>query len=271
MSRWFYLNGEFVTEEKAVLPLTQTGIQRSYGIFDLFRTEDRKPRFLSDYLDRFERSQKSLNLTHLIEREEVVAAVTELQTRNQFECSTFKLVVLGDGPDTSDALFQPFFYIVNTPLDPDKLPKEIGVITHEYLREFPEVKSLNYMTSYALHRKRFAANAGEVLFHLNGQVSEASRSNVYAIKDGKLITPAKNILLGVTRKQVLNIAKEILPVEVGDLSLKDLLSADEVFLTSTLKEVLPLKFVDDKHWENPGPFTTKIRKVFREYAFDQSR
>jgi len=269
MSKWFYLNGEFVTEEKAVLPLTQTGFQRAYGIFDHFRADEGRPRFLPDYLDRFEQSQKFLNLSDEISSHEIEAAVFELQSRNQFRNSTFKLILVGDGPDAADTLFKPFFYIVNKPINPDAQPVEVGVITHEYLRECPEIKSLNYLNSYALHRKRVAAGAGEVLYHQNGRISEASRSNVYIIKEGKLITPANNILHGVTRKHVVKIARDILPVNVGTVHLEDILTADEVFLTSTLKEVMPVNFVDDKKWNKLGPFTSKIQEAFREYTLGQ--
>lgn len=269
MSRWFYVNGDFVQEEKAVLPLTQTGFQRAYGIFDHFRSDQGQPRFLSDYLDRFERSQKFLGLTDEIGRDEIEAAVNELQSRNQFEYSTFKMVLMGDGPDTADTLFAPFFYIINKPITPNEIPTGIGVITHEYLREFPEVKSLNYFSSYALHRKRVAAKAGEVLYHMDGQVSEASRSNVYVIKDGKLTTPAINILNGVTRKHVIKIAQEILPIEVGTVTMDDLLAADEIFLTSTLKEVMPVTFVDDQLFQKPGHFTAKIKAAFKEYTLGE--
>ncbi|MDW3194414.1 MAG: aminotransferase class IV [Cytophagales bacterium] len=269
MSRWFYVNGEFVQEEQAVLPLTQTGFQRAYGIFDHFRADQGRPRFMRDYLDRFDQSQKFLNLTHEISITEIEAAVTELQVRNQFEFSTYKLVLMGDGPDTSDTLFEPFFYIINKPINPDQLPTETGMITHEYLRELPKVKSLNYLNSYALHRKRVAAKAGEVLYHLNGQVSEASRSNVYVIRDGQLITAADNILHGVTRKHVLKIAEDILPVEVGTLRINDLLDADEIFLTSTLKEVMPVTFVDDQKFSKTGHFTNKIKTAFKEYTIGQ--
>lgn len=268
MSRWFYMNGEFVTEDKAVLPVTQTGMQRAYGIFDLFRTENGKPRFMQDYLDRFKRSQQFLNLNRSINREEVQTAVAELQSRNQYKDSKFKLVLMGDGPDEDDTHFEPCFYIVNTAIDPSTRPKAIGVISHEYLREFPEVKSLNYLNSYSLHRKRIAAKAKEVIYHLDGQVSEASRSNVFAIKDGILFTPATQILHGITRMHVLKVAAEVMPVKVGPLSLDTLLTADEIFITSTIKDVMPIQFVDDKAWKTPGPYTQRIQKVFREYVSD---
>lgn len=269
MSRWFYLNGEFVKEDKAVLPVTQTGIQRAYGIFDLFRTVDQQPRFLNDYLDRFERSQKFLNLTRIIGRDEIVTAVRELQNLNQYKHSTFKLVLLGDGTDAINTLFEPFFYIINTPINPETFPSHVGVISCEYLREFPEVKSLNYMNSFALHPKKREMQAGEVLYHFNGQVSEASRSNVFAIKEGKLITPASNVLQGITRLHVLKLAREIMPVEVGSLRFSDLLTADELFLTSTMKDITPVSFIDEKQWDNPGPFTTKLQSAFKTYVSEQ--
>ena len=262
MSRWFYLNGEFVTEEKAVLPVTQTGIQRAYGIFDLFRSVNGVPRFLDDYLDRFERSQKFLNLNRLIEREEIKTAVSELQERNQFKHGTFKIVLLGDGADEPGVHYEPHLSIINSEIFPERKPTALEVITHEYVREHPEIKSLNYFTSYSLHRKRIAMNAGEVVYHKDGEISEASRCNVFAIKDGTLLTPNKNILQGITRKHVLQIAREIMPVEEGMLSLETFMNADELFATSTIKDVMPIAKVNEHSIKARSGYVKRLQRAF---------
>ncbi len=265
MSRWFYLNGEFVTEEKAVIPVTQTGFQRAYGIFDLFRTVNAVPRFLEDYLDRFERSQQFLNLSRIVEKDEIKSAVAELQRRNQFKHSTFKMVLLGNGADQTDTLFDPHLSIVNTEIFPDQKPKELGVITHEYVREYPEIKSLNYLTSYALHRKRIAVNASEVVYHQLGEISEASRCNIFAIKDGTLITSDKHILRGITRKHVLKIAGEIMDVEEGVLSLETFNNADELFATSTLKDITPIVAINGQEKKARSGYIKRLQEAFANH------
>lgn len=267
MSRWCYVNGEFLPEDKATLPLTQTGFQRSYGIFDLFRTHNGKPRFLPDYLNRFENSQRFLGLSHIIPKEEINHAVTELQARNGLVDSTFKLVLMGDGIDHPETLFVPYFFIINKPIAAPIPNAQLKVITHEFVREFPKIKSLNYLTSYRLHQKKIAAKAGEVVYHWNGQVSEASRSNIFAIKDGTLITAEEHILNGITRKHVLNVARQIMPVEMG-LSHETFLNADEVFATSTLKDVMPIIEIDQESTSGKAVFTQKIQKAFKEYIND---
>lgn len=267
MGRWFYLNGEFVEENQATLPLTQTGFQRAYGIFDLFRTEQGKPRFLADYLDRFENSQKFLGLSRAISRKEVTEAVKTLQEKNGYEHSTFKLILMGDGLDDTSTHYDPFFGIINTRIHPEQQPREISVITHEYLREYPEIKSLNYFTSYSLHRKRIAAEAQEVVYHKNDQVSEASRCNIFAIKDGTLFTADQGILHGITRLHVLKVARQIMPVQMG-LSLDTFLHADELFATSTMKDVMPIAAVDQSAIAGERILTRKLQQAFREYVND---
>lgn len=265
MSRWIYLNGKFVTEEKAVVPVTQTGFQRAYGIFDLFRTVNGVPRFMEDYLDRFERSQKFLNLNRLIDRNDIKAAVAELQARNQFKHSTFKMILVGDGADLSDVFFEPHLSIVNSELFPDQKPTELGVITHEHIREHAEIKSLNYLTSYALHQKRITMNASEVVYHHQGKISEASRSNIFAIKDGTLITSDKHILEGITRKYVLNIAREIMNVEVGELTVQTFNGADELFATSTLKDITPIVAVDGQEKMARSGYVKRLQEAFADH------
>ena len=102
---------------------------------------------------------------------------------------------------------------------------------------------------------------------MDDKVTEASRSNIFVIKDGVLQTPKSGILAGVTRMHVMKIAEDIMPVKEDDFSLSTLLSADEVFVTSSVKEVLPIVKVDDNTigGGKPGELTLKLRGLFTEY------
>ncbi len=265
---WFYLDGQFVERGDAKIPVEQTGIARSYGVFDFFRTVHSQPRFLEDYLARFAKSQTFLGLSRQVEEAEVMEAITELQQRNGFDHSSFKLILLGDGPDGAD-VYDPLFMVLNFPLSTQR-PESVKLISHEYVRDFPEIKSLNYFTSFSLTRKKAAAGASEVLFHKDGVVSEASRCNVFAIRDGELWTPKDNILRGITRMHVMRSAKQLLPVKEGDMSLEDLVAADEVFITSTTKDIMPVSHIDEHVIADgrPGPWSLRLQKVFAEYYQD---
>ncbi|WP_370086207.1 aminotransferase class IV [Ekhidna sp.] len=261
-----YFNGEIVEESKASIPLHHLGVQRGFGVFDLFRGRQGKPVFMEDHLDRFERSQQFLGLSDLISKVEIRQAVADLQQKNGFSESTFKLMLLGDGSE-SEMMLKPFFYILHLDLSKHQNPDSSSIILHEYLREYPEIKSINYLTSNRLHVKRMKVNAIDVVYHKDGLITEASRSNVFMVQSGEIITPKNNILNGITRKQILSFCNDIGTIHVRDVTLDEFRSADEIFLTSTLKEVLPIVEVDGKKVGDGqiGAVSKKIKRRFIDH------
>ena len=109
-----YYQGEIKSLEDARLPITNLGLNRGMGVFDLFRARNGTPIFLNDYLTRFENSQKFLSLDAIISKNEIRDAIEALQQRNGFRDSIFKMIFLADGEET-DTVFQPvFFYTEQT-------------------------------------------------------------------------------------------------------------------------------------------------------------
>jgi branched-chain amino acid aminotransferase len=260
-----FINGQIVDEDSAFVPINNLGVQRGFGVFDFCRVRNGKPTFLKDHLDRFDRSQKFMNLAFSIGRDEIQQAISNLQKKNKFEFGSFKFVLFADGEDSSSELM-PFFYIMNAPL-PEQVPSPSSkIILHEYLREFPTIKSVSYFNSLLLHQKKRAAKAIDIIYHKDGLVSEASRSNVFIVKDGTLITPKSNVLEGITRKNLLKIAPSILPLEVSDFSADDLCKADEVFISSTMKQVMPIIAIDGKKVGDGkiGPWTSKLKIAYQD-------
>ncbi len=258
-----YFKGEVIDESKASISIHNLGLQRGFGIFDLFRGRNQKPTFMEDHLERFHRSQTFLGLDRLIHKDEIREAVGQLQKVNGFQHSTFRLMLLADGSE-SEAILKPLFYITNSDISNYQNPETGKVILYEYLREYPTIKSINYLTSNYLHQAKKKANAIDVIYHNNGIISEASRSNVFVIKDGELLTPSENILEGITRKNILKFTENILPLSVQPVSLDELKQADEVFISSTLKEVMPIVEIDgNKVGEGLiGNYTKQIQQGF---------
>lgn len=265
------MNGQLIDESKASVSIHNLGLQRGFGIFDLFRGREGRPVFLPDHLARFDGSQKFLGISQPIPLDEIRQAVDDLQKKNGFEASTFRLMLLGDGKD-SDEVIKPFFYITNTDFSHYENPEAAGVMLHDYVREYPKIKTTNYFTSFLLHQKKKALNAIDVIYHHKDIVSEASRSNVFIVKDGVLFTPDENILEGITRKHLLKIAEDILPVNIEPITTQQLIQSDEIFLTGTLKEVLPIVKVDGQRIGRgkAGPITSKLQSHFKAYLHDYS-
>lgn len=260
-----YFDGALLEESGVSVSMHNLGLQRGFGIFDLFRSENGEPVFMEDHLNRFMKSQDFMDLGVRIAKEEIREAVQGLQEWNGYASSTFRLTLLADGNELDEVL-RPLFYIINTHMSAHANPEECSVITHEYVREYPEIKNTNYFTSALLHRRKKKSGAIDVLYHKDGLISEASRSNVFMVKDGVMKTPKKNILKGVTRKQILSFAPDVLPTETTSISLDEFKAADEAFLCSTLKEIIPITAVDGSRigGGNVGPVTRKMQKRFAD-------
>ena len=153
---------------------------------------------------------------------------------------------------------------VATATQPD-FEKGYSILTYEYQRELPNVKSINYLMAVWLQPLMKEKKVDDILYVRNGIISEFPRSNVFMItKDNKLVTPAHNILAGITRKNVMALAAEKMAVEERDITTEELMNAAEVFLTSTTKRILPIVKIDNKIIGNgkPGKITTVLYEAF---------
>jgi branched-subunit amino acid aminotransferase/4-amino-4-deoxychorismate lyase len=110
--------------------------------------------------------------------------------------------------------------------------------------------------------------AVEPIYYSDAQVFEGSNSNIFAVINGKLSTPASNILKGITRGVLLKILKLNIPLEEKDFTLQEFLTATEAFLTGSGKEITPITAIDGKPLGSGevGPITKEVMRQFREYT-----
>jgi branched-chain amino acid aminotransferase len=243
-----YINSDFVALDKAFLHVSDLSIQRGYGIFDFLKVEDGHPFFIDDYLDRFYNSASIMRLPVPLKRSKLIAVVRELISRNNLKYSGIKMILTGgysvDGYQPHD----PNLVITQQQLvlpSPELINQGVSIITHEYVRDIPGVKTINYSMGIWLIENIKNANAYDVLYVKDGIVSEFPRSNFFIVtKDNVVVTPDKNVLLGVTRKNVLHVASSSYRVEERDVNINELWDAQEAFITSTTKRVLPVVRVD---------------------------
>ena len=134
----------------------------------------------------------------------------------------------------------------------------------------PMIKSGNYLNNIlATLEARKAGAVDAIMLNAEGHVTESSTANVFIVKEGTLITPpeAAGILDGVSRHTVLELARrEGMAVRLDLFDAEALREADECFLTSTTRDVMPVNRVDDATYPAPGPLTRRIMKLFREFT-----
>lgn len=263
-----FVNENFVQGEKASLQLSDLAIQRGYAVFDFFRTKNYKPLFLGDYLDRFFTSGELLRLKSPKSKEDIKDIIRELIRQNDLPEAGVKLMLTGGYSPDGYSPVEPNFIVTQHEIQlttPEKFAAGIKVITCPHQRELPTVKSTNYLMGVWLQEKLREEKAADVLYHNNGIVTEFPRSNVFVVtSSGRVVTPAKNVLAGITRKKVLELSKGTFDCVEDTITTDDLKMAKEIFATSTTKRVLPVVQVDDKIVGDgkPGPMTTKIAESF---------
>ncbi|MBO0995077.1 branched-chain-amino-acid transaminase [Bacillus sp. SD088] len=276
-----FLNGEFVKKEAAVVSVYDHGFLYGDGIFEGIRAYSGNIFRLDEHLTRLYDSAKSIMLTIPYSKEEMTNIVVKTLRQNELNDGYIRLVVsrgvgdLGLNPYTCE---KPTVLVIAEPLR--IYPKELyetglEIITVATRRNrsdalSPMVKSLNYLNNVLVKIEASLAGVSEALM-LNdqGYVAEGSADNIFIVKDGKLKTPPGYVgaLVGITRNAIMELAqaKGYEMIE-GIFTRHEVYTADEVFLTGTAAEVIPVTKVDGRIVGDgkPGPVTSDLSESFRE-------
>ncbi|MEJ8757370.1 aminotransferase class IV [Pontibacter sp. H259] len=259
-----YIHGQFTPLQESFLHISDLSIQRGYGIFDFFKVQGGKPVFLQDYLERFYESARLMELTVPVTSDELTAIITQLITKNKLPQSGIKMLLTGGYSANGYDPGEPNLLLTEQPLvlpEQETIEKGIKIITQEHMREIPRAKTINYSMGIRLINKIKEANASDVLYQQNGVVTEFPRCNFFIVTpDDTIVTPDKDVLLGVTRKNVLQLAARKYKTETRTVTMADIAQAKEAFLTSTTKRILPIVQVDDRMIGNgaPGKVTKEL-------------
>lgn len=270
-ARFACVRGQIVPVKDALIHVSDLAIQRGYGVFDFFKISDGHPFFLNDHLDRFFESAGILKLNVPAQRDEIEQIIRELIIRNEMPASGIKLILTGgysaDGYTPAESNLMLTQHALKLPSE-EQVEKGVRVITYPYFKEFPAAKSINYMMGIWLLDVLQQERAADVLYYHDEVISEFPRSNVFMVDHaGTLLTPSRNILKGITRKNVIALASRSMTVLEKDITRDDLYSAKEVFLTSTTKRVLPVVEVDHHVIANgkPGPVALALLDRLLQY------
>jgi branched-chain amino acid aminotransferase len=264
-----FLNDQFIEAEKASLHISDLAIQRGYGIFDFFRVRNNVPLYVEDHLDRFLQSASIMQLPSPHTKDKLRSILNDQIKKNNIPNSGIRMILTGGYSPDAYQLVKPNFLVMQNALtvDDSVSPKAISIITHEFVREIPEAKTINYTMGIWLQQEVKAQGAEDVLYHKNGIVTEFPRCNFFIVtKDNILVTPEKNVLKGVTRKNVLTNASALLQVKEASITIQDIRNAKEAFLTSSTKLIQAIVKIDGHTIGDgkPGEFTTKLLSMLIE-------
>lgn len=275
-----YLNGKLVDEEKAAISVFDHGLLYGDGVFEGIRCYDRLIFKLNEHIDRLYRSADAIELKMPMTKGGLIKAVIETLKANVLQDAYIRLVVTrgrGDlGLDPRKCKTPTVFIIT------DKIslyPKEfyqkgLEIITAKTKRNLaaaldPRIKSLNYLNNILAKIDAIKSGAEEaIMLTYNDYVAECTGDNIFIARDGQLMTPPTDVgaLEGITRNAVIGLAKKIgMPFQEKMLKLEEVYSADEVFLTGTAAEIIPVTKIDKRQIGNGKPceITLRLMKEFK--------
>lgn len=256
---------------KASVPVNDLVVLRGYGVFDFLKTVNTRPFLWAEHWRRFLNSAKQLNLKVPVGEREAREIVAALLKKNKVSDASIRLVLTGGATADGMSIQQPnFFILIEDRYDyPAKIFRDGGkVMTHDYLRLVPEAKTTNYITAVRLAKEKKRVGALEILYLDRGRVMECSTSNFFIVKDGKIITPKDDILLGTIRNLVIKLAREHgFTVVEREVKAGELATADETFLTATNKDITPIVQIDERKVGSGqvGPLTRELMKLYADY------
>jgi branched-chain amino acid aminotransferase len=273
-----YLNGEYVPVADAKISVLDWGFLHSDATYDVVHVWQHRFFRLEAHLDRFWRSAERLHLTVPVERDQLREILATCVMRSGLADAYVEMILTrGISPtfsrDPRDAQNQlicfaiPFVWI----LPPDRQDMGLSVAVSDRQRipaesVDPTVKNYHWLDFVMGLYDAYDRGAGTVVLQDgNGNIAEGPGFNVFVVKDGRIATPERGVLEGVTRQSVIQLADALgVPLEARPVTVPELLAADEAFATSTAGGIMPITSVDDAPVGSGkrGPITRDLGQAY---------
>lgn len=274
----YFLNNQFLKLEEAKISVNDRGFQFGDGVYEVIRTYRGKIFHFDSHIKRFEKSAAELEIPIPFPRAELKRKIEEACQRSGYPEAKIYMQLTRGTAERGHAFqpdLTPTFLITVLEIHPFPAGlKQTGVemITTEDIRWGRcDIKSLNLLPNVLAQQKAKRAGVYEALMIKEGKVTEGSISNFFMIKERVLRTPPLShyILPGVTRDVVLKISRDLkIPIQEKDILVQEIYEADELFLSGTTVEIVPVIGVDGRKIGEgaPGPTTLRLMKEFQIYT-----
>jgi D-alanine transaminase len=271
-----YLNGRFLPLAEASVPVLDRGFILGDAVYEVLPVYSRTVFRLPAHLARLRRSLAEVGIVNPYSDAEWTHLIQEVVDRNPWEDQGVYLQVTR-GVARRDQAFPdppvpPTVFIMAHDVRPPSAEQRrdgVAVITREDYRWLRcDIKTTSLIANCMLRQEATEAGCAEVILLREGKVTEGSSSNVFMVKNGIIMTPPKDYLIlpGITYDLVLELARRHdLPFEVRELTISELYAADEVWLSSSLREVLPVARIDGIAVAagSPGPVYERMYALYQ--------
>lgn len=282
------IDGRIVDERRAMISVFDHGFLYGEGVYETLRTYRRLPFLFGAHAERLRASADAIALSMPLSATDLFGRILETQSERPGTDDSYIRVMLtrGIGELTYDpaACATPTLIIIVKPhIDPPtkQFTEGVRVALVSVVRNFvgsvhPRIKSNNLLNNALAMQEAMARGASEALMrNYRGEIVECSQSNFFIVKNDEILTPSLEcgLLAGITRKFVIDLALGLhIPVREAILSDRDVLDADEAFLTSTTREITPVVQVDEHTIGpgRPGAITASLLIEYRRRAIAAS-
>lgn len=273
-----YLNGRFMAQDQAFVPVTDRGFIFGDGVYEVIPVYGGRPFRLNQHLERLKRSLQGIRLPNPLTVAQWSDILHQLIELNAWDGDQSAYLQVTRGPAQRDHAFPPSatptVLATIAPLKPiaDALLQQgASAITLDDIRWLRcDIKAISLLPNILLRQQAIDGDAQEAILIRDGKVTEGAVSNVFIVKEGTLKTPPKTrfLLPGITRDLVLELARDNgLACEEGEITTEELRQADEIWLSSSTREVLPVTRLNGQPVGNgqPGACWARMRKLYQAY------
>jgi D-alanine transaminase len=280
-----YLNGQFMPLEEARIPVLDRGFIFGDGVYEVIPVYSRRAFRLPEHLQRLQNSLDGIRLQNPYSEGEWTKVINQLIARNTGD-DQYLYLHITRGVARRDHAFPkppvtPTVFMMSNPLttpSPELLQSGVGAVTAQDNRWLRcDIKAIALLPNVLLRQMAVDAGCAEtILIRDDAFMTEGAASNIFAVKNGILLTPPKDNLMlpGVTYDVVLELAAaNSIPHEVRKVTKNEVFNADELLLTSSTKEVLAITRLDGKAVGDgkPGPMFAKLYKLYQDFKRDVMR
>lgn len=273
-----YLNGEFMPIAEAKVPAMDRGFLFGDGAYEVIPVYSRRPFRLPEHLLRLRHTLDGIRLANPHDESEWTRLIGEIVARNEGDDQSVYLQITRGADSKRNHAFParvaPTVYIMSEPLvTPPPTQREAGIAAVSapdvrWLR--CDLKTTSLLANCLLRQRAVDAGCVETILFRDGFLTEGAASNIFAVKNGVLLAPPKNHLMlpGITYDVVLELAaRHGLPCEVRDVLEAEARGADELWMTSSTKEVLPIVRLDGQPVGSgrPGPVFVDMYAWYQDF------
>lgn len=278
-----YLNGQFMPIEEACIPVLDRGFIFGDGVYEVIPAYSRKPFRLPKHLDRLQHSLDGIRLKNPFNNDDWKNLLEQVIARNEGE-DQYLYLHITRGVAKRDHAFPanvpPTIFIMSNPLLPPPAAllasgaSAITAIDNRWIR--CDVKAISLLPNVLLRQMAVDVDAIETILIRDGFLTEGAASNIFVVKDKVLLAPPKSHLMlpGITYDVVLElVAAHQIAHEIREISETEIRTADEILLTSSTKEIMPITCLDDKpvgHGK-PGELFTQLHALYQQYKATHMR